>query len=130
MRHFLILTVLSCVLTSSLVAQQRDTIRIQKEKPDMRPIKNLDLSAEQSRQLKKINQQSKATSDSLRNDTSIDAGMRRELQKQLIANRRKLIMETLTPEQQKQYKEALKANGKARRKNKNIAGEVKTSIKK
>ena len=55
----------------------------------------------------------------------MDPGMRRELQKQLIANRRKLIMETLTPEQQKQYKEALKSNGKARRKHKNISGESK-----
>ena len=108
------------------MAQQRDTIRIQKDKPDMRPIKKLDLSAEQTRELKKINQQSKAKADSLKTDTAMDAGMRRELQKQLLANRRKLIMETLTPEQQKQYKEALKENGKARRKHKKNAGEIKT----
>ena len=108
------------------MAQQRDTIRIQKDKPDMRPIKKLDLSAEQTRELKKINQQSKAKADSLKTDTAMDAGMRRELQKQLLANRRKLIMETLTPEQQKQYKEALKSNGKARRKHKNISGETKS----
>ncbi|HTE26547.1 MAG TPA: hypothetical protein VK664_18415 [Flavitalea sp.] len=108
------------------MAQQRDTIRIQKDKPDMRPIKNLDLSAEQTRQLRIINQQSKAKADSLKTDTAIDAGMRRELQKQLLANRRKMIMETLTPEQQKQYKEALKANGKAKRKPRKISGETKT----
>lgn len=126
MRSLLFLTLLSCVLTTSLVAQQRDTVRIQKDRPDMRPVKSLDLSPEQNRELRKINKQSKAKADSLKNDTTIDAGMRRELQKQLLANRRKLIMETLTPEQQKQYKEALKENGKARRKNKNISGEAKS----
>jgi Spy/CpxP family protein refolding chaperone len=121
MRHFLVLTVLSFALASSGFAQQRDTLRIQKERPHQAPIKDLDLSDEQTRQLKTINKQSKAKADSLKNDTAMDAGMRRELQKQLIANRRKLIMETLTPEQQKQYNEAVKENMKARRKHKKIS---------
>jgi hypothetical protein len=126
MRHFILLAALSCLLTPAIFAQHRDTIHIQKDRPDMRPVKNLDLSAEQTRQLKTINHQTKAKADSLKNDTAIDAGMRRELQKQLVANRRKLIMETLTPEQQKQYKEAVKANAKHRRKHKKISTDAKT----
>ncbi|MHA4845277.1 hypothetical protein ACX0G7_13985 [Flavitalea antarctica] len=121
MRRLLMLMILSCAFASSGFAQQRDTLRIQKDRHHDRPIQKLDLSDEQARQLKRINQQTKAKADSLKNDTAIDAGMRRELQKQLIANRKKLIMETLTPEQQKQYNEVVKENMKARRKHKKIS---------
>ncbi|RYY29888.1 MAG: hypothetical protein EOO04_06205 [Chitinophagaceae bacterium] len=120
MRNFLFLMFSTMALSSSVIAQHRDTNRILQDRPDTRPVRTLDLSKDQADKLKLINQQSKAKADSVKRDTTIDAGMRLELQKQLQANRRKLIMETLTPEQQKQYSDALKANRKVQREKKRI----------
>lgn len=118
MRHYLLLILVICVISPALKAQSRDTIHPRIHGKSVRPMKDLDLSPEQKKQLKAINQETKISVDSLKNDTTLDAGMRRELQKQLAEGRRNKVMAVLTPEQQHKFKEASKANAIERRKEK------------
>lgn len=104
--------------TGDITAQTRDTIHAANTNKRNQPLKNLDLSPAQKKELKLINQQSKKSADSVKNDTTLTTEMRRDIQKKLLTMRRQHIMQVLTPEQQIKYNESMKANVQARRKKK------------
>ena len=100
MRFISLLFFVMLISVSAVKAQQRDTIHGKSGTGRIKLKKELNLTREQSRSLKSINQEYKSKADSIRNDNTLT----KEQKKQLIIERRQKIMELLTPEQRAKYK--------------------------
>jgi len=100
MRFISLLFFVMLTSISAVKAQQRDTIHGKAGTDRVKLKKELNLTREQSRSLKSINQEYKSKADSSRNNNT----QTREQKKKLIIERRQKIMEILTPEQRIKYK--------------------------
>jgi Spy/CpxP family protein refolding chaperone len=115
----IILTIVAFTL-GSYAQEKRDTIRpANKVTPNQRQMMRdeLGLSKEQAKKLKTINQDFRSKMQSVKGDSTLTRGQRKEKSRELLKSRSEEVDKILTPDQQKKFHE-LERQQMAKRKNK------------